>query len=262
MELRAWLASALADVEKVPEPVRFASQQAIRAEFERRLAELRAASTEGRDAVVQWRDQELSSIESLPVSARIVAQDLLEKEVQKRLSAVEEEQKSSQGTAVVTAPLAAAAVAAPAELPPCLLQASACDSERELRAWRAAKLAWIRDKVPPERQNEEVVGVRSEYERRRSELLRSSAALAAAAPDEVTRVTPPPVAAATAVIAATEASAPEGSTARLASTFALCAVGLAVPALLAAPAAAWAARRGKDAQEPCYMPLKAFSGDM
>jgi len=239
--------------------------EAAETEFQKRRAELKATANQERDELRQWRDSELGRIERVPRIAQAVARDLLDKEFQRRVLAASSGHPAAapgSGSSSLTAGGGRAAVPQ-VDPPQCLLDASACASERELRAWRVTKLTWIRDQVPPEQQREEVLKVRADYEQRRSELLRSSqhTSGASSATEEVTPAPPPVVAA---LVAATEASAPEGDAGRLLRTFGLCALGLAAPAFFAAflGACAEARRRSSDACSPSsavvsgYLPME------
>jgi len=246
-------------------PVEAQTPEAAETEFRKRRAELKATANQERDELRQWRDSELGRIERVPRTAQAVARDLLDKEFQRRVLAASSGHPAAapgSGSSSLTAGGGRAAVPQ-VDPPQCLLDASACASERELRAWRVTKLTWIRDQVPPEQQREEVLKVRADYEQRRSELLRSSqhTSGASSVTEEVTPA-PPPVLAA--LVAATEASAPEGDAGRLLRTFGLCALGLAAPAFFAAflGACAEARRRSSDACSPSsaavsgYLPME------
>jgi len=264
-ELRAWFSSVLEQLDRVPDAVPNVPKQAAETEFQKRRAELKATANQERDELRQWRDSELGRIERVPRIAQAVARDLLDKEFQRRVLAASSGHPAAapgSGSSSLTAGGGRAAVPQ-VDPPQCLLDASACASERELRAWRVTKLTWIRDQVPPEQQREEVLKVRADYEQRRSELLRSSqhTSGASSATEEVTPAPPPVVAA---LVAATEASAPEGDAGRLLRTFGLCALGLAAPAFFAAflGACAEARRRSSDACSPSsavvsgYLPME------
>lgn len=234
-----------------------------------------ATANQERDELRQWRDSELGRIERVPRIFQAVARDLLDKEFQRRVLAASSGHPAAApgsgsssltaggGRAAVPQVMQASGAVAHVDPPQCLLDAWACASEGELRAWRVTKLTWIRDQVPAEQQREEVLKVRADYEQRRSELLRSSqhTSGASSVTEEVTPAPPPVVAA---LVAATEASAPEGDAGRLLRTFGLCALGLAAPAFFAAflGACAEARRRSSDACSPSsavvsgYLPME------
>mmetsp|Transcript_51517 Transcript_51517/g.130182 ORF Transcript_51517/g.130182 Transcript_51517/m.130182 type:complete len:398 (-) Transcript_51517:51-1244(-) len=220
-----------------------------------------------------WRDHQLEQIQrTLPKEIQHVGVALLGQDFERRLEALR--RGRGFGVAVQTPSSEVglgshSAVVAPPSggVPSCLLSVKACQSERELRAWRATKLAWIRDVVPPSQQGDEVVAVRRDFERRRGELLQqqqnSQGRLQGARADSEElpgikpagiklaedEATPPPPPAVAAVVAATEMRAPMGDYEGRLTTLALCIAGLSMPAFFALVAAAcrWVVPPAKEA---------------
>lgn len=111
---------------------------------------------------------------------------------------------------------------APHDIPPCLLDASACRTEVELRAWRITKLTWIRDHAPEAQWSREASEVDKEFASRQKELVKEMA-------DR-----PKPPGAAALVAAAAQASSPAAETERFGATVLFVLTGLLLPALLVA----------------------------
>mmetsp|Transcript_57131 Transcript_57131/g.121444 ORF Transcript_57131/g.121444 Transcript_57131/m.121444 type:complete len:351 (-) Transcript_57131:668-1720(-) len=266
-DLDSWKQATLADLQQAPEAVRGMVQAGIESKYAKRLSELSDGVAQAANDLDTWKNEQLEQISKLQTSAQAQALALLDKEVQRRREALASSpspKSPSQAVAPpppprMTAPEVAPQGLAATEQPPaCLLRAEACNSERELRAWRVTKLTWIREQVPSDRQAAEVEGVRADYDKRRAELLRTAQARSG----NRSEATPAPPSGATAVIAAAEASSPESVT-RLSSTFMYCAAALMLPALMAGLAAAMKkpAKEGRNKrpemyQEELYMALE------
>lgn len=253
-ELRAWMAGVLAHLEKVPPQFRQMPLQAAQKEFGQQVAKLKAKASGAAAAasaaemaappapaafgpvlvpalvrdchneaqLLQWRERELKKVFStVPRNMRHIAIGLLEKDFQHRLGQLRPPAPTAE---VFSGPIPAWAKQQqqppPRGPPACLLSASACGTPRELHAWRATKLMWIRDNVPDAHKREEVEMVQKDYAMRLGELEAKAEEEHPQAPGSLAEVS------------ATREEAPRATTARLAEAVGFVLVGLLVPAFL------------------------------